>query len=149
MRSVLVPRFGFGREIDEVFGSIFGAPTQGRWMPSVESYANDGKLEVRVDVPGVDPKDVEISLDGTQLVIRGERRSERTDESGYREVRYGSFERRFTVPKGIDGDKAVARYENGVLALTLPLPEVATPKRIPVDVKAAAPAAVATDPKAA
>ena len=149
MRGALIPRFGFGREIDEVFGSIFGAPAQGHWMPSVESYAKDGKLEVRLDLPGVDPKDVEVLLDGTQLVIRGERKSERTDESGYREVRYGTFERRFTVPKGIDGDKAVARYENGVLALTLPLPEVAKAKRIPVDAAAAAAAPVKPEPKAA
>jgi HSP20 family protein len=148
MRSILIPRFGFGREIDEVFGSIFGAPAQGRWMPSVESYANDGKLEVRLDLPGVDPKDVEVSLDGTQLVIRGERKSERTEEGGYREVRYGSFERRFTVPKGIDGEKVVARYENGVLALTLPLPEAEKVKRIPVGV-AAGPAPVKPEPKAA
>ena len=149
MRSALVPRFGFDHELDEIFGSIFGAPSQGRWMPSVESYAKDGKLEVRVDLPGVDPKDVEISLDGTQLVIRGERKSEREDENGYREVRYGSFERRFTVPKGIDGDKAAARYENGVLALTLPLPEAVKPKRIPVATHAAAAPTQEADKKAA
>jgi len=61
----------------------------------MESYTKDGKLELRVDLPGVDPKDVEISLEATQLVIRGERKSEREEKNGYREVRYGKFERRF------------------------------------------------------
>jgi len=75
---------------------------------------------------------VEISLDGTQLAIRGERKSEREEKNGYREVRYGKFDRRFTVPKGIDADKAEARYDNGVLALTLPLPEAPKTKRITV-----------------
>ncbi len=142
MKNVLIPRFGFGQELDEVFSSLFDGPTSRHWLPSVESYAKDGKLEIRVDLPGVDPKEVDISLDGPQLVIRGERKSEREEENGYREVRYGSFERRFTVPRGIDAEKAEARYENGVLALTLPLPEAAKAKRItvatPVDAKKAA-----------
>ena len=144
MRSVMIPRFGFGRELDEVFSSMFGSPTSSHWLPSVESYAKDGKLEIRLDLPGVDPKEVEISLDGSQLVIRGERKSEREAENGYRETRYGSFERRFTVPRGIDAEKAVARYENGVLTLSLPLPEAAKPKRITVATEP-----VADDKKAA
>jgi hypothetical protein len=87
MRSVLIPRFGFGRELDEVFSSMFASPAISHWLPSVESYAKDGKLEIRVDLPGVDPKEVEISLDGGQLVIRGERKSEREEENGYRQLR--------------------------------------------------------------
>jgi HSP20 family protein len=132
MRSVLIPEFGLGREIDELFSSLFSVPARDSWLPSMESYTKDGKLELRVDLPGVDAKDVEISLDGTQLVIRGERKSEREEKNGYREVRYGKFERRFTVPKGIDAQKAEARYDNGVLALKLPLPETAKIKRIAV-----------------
>ena len=132
MRSLLIPEFGFGREIDELFSSLFSMPAPDKWLPSMESYTKDGKLELRVDLPGVDPKDVEISLEATQLVIRGERKSEREEKNGYREVRYGKFERRFTVPKGIDAEKAEARYDNGVLALTLPLPDAPKPKRIAV-----------------
>ena len=132
MRSLLIPDFDFGREFDELFSSMFSAPARDGWVPSVESYAKDGELELRMDLPGVDPKDVEISLDGTQLVIRGERKSAREERNGYREVRYGMFERRFTVPKGIDAEKAKAHYENGVLALTLPLPEAPKAKRITV-----------------
>ena len=137
MRSLLIPEFGFGREIDELFSSLFSMPAHDNWLPSMESYTKDGKLELRVDLPGVDPKDVEISLEATQLVIRGERKSEREEKNGYREVRYGKFERRFTVPKGIDAEKAEARYDNGVLALTLPLPDAPKPKRIAVATSAA------------
>jgi HSP20 family protein len=132
MRSLLVPEFHFRREIDELFSSMFSSPARDSWLPSVESHAKDGKVELRMDLPGVDPNDVEISLDGTQLVIRGERKSESEETNGYREVRYGKFERRFTVPKGIDAEKAEARYENGVLVLTLPLSEAAKAKRITV-----------------
>jgi HSP20 family protein len=132
MRSLLVPEFDFGREFDELFSSFFSTSPGERWLPAVESYAKDGKLEVRADLPGVDPKDVEVSLDGTELVIRGERKSEHSEKGGYREVRYGKFERRFTVPRGIDAEKAVARYENGVLTLALPLPEAPKAKRITV-----------------
>jgi HSP20 family protein len=132
MRSLLIPEFGFGREIDELFSSLFSMPDHDNWLPSMESYTKDGKLELRVDLPGVNPKDVEISLEATQLVIRGERKSEREEKNGYREVRYGKFERRFAVPKGIDAEKAEARYDNGVLALTLPLPDAPKPKRIAV-----------------
>jgi HSP20 family protein len=132
MRSLLIPEFGFGREIDELFSSLFSMPAHDSWLPSMESYTKDGKLELRVDLPGVNAKDVEISLEGTQLVIRGERKSEREEKNGYREVHYGKFERRFTVPKGIDAEKAEARYDNGVLALTLPLPDAPKNKRITV-----------------
>jgi len=132
MRSLLIPDFGFGRDIDELFSSLFSMPSPDSWLPSMESYTKDGKLELKVDLPGVNPKDVEISLEGTQLVIRGERKSAREEENRYREVRYGKFERRFTVPKGIDAEKAEARYDKGVLALTLPLPDAPKPKRIAV-----------------
>src|SRR5262245_61551039 len=130
MRSLLVPEFGFGRDIDELFSSLFSMPSHDSWLPSMESYTKDGKLELKLDLPGVNPKDVKISLEGTQLVIRGERKSEHGEENGYREVRYGKFERRFTVPKGTE--KVEARYDNGVLALTLPLPDAPKPKRIAV-----------------
>jgi len=93
MRSLLIPEFGFGREIDELFSSLFSMPAHDNWLPSMESYTKDGKLELRVDLPGVDPKDVEISLEATQLVIRGERKSEREEKNGYREVRYPKQDR--------------------------------------------------------
>ena len=136
MRSLIVPELDFGRELDELFSSMFSSPPWRSWLPSAESYTKDGKIELRVDLPGVDPKEVEISLDGNTLVIRGERKSEREEKNGHREVLYGSFERRFTVPKGVDAEKVEARYEKGVLALTLPLPEAPKAKRIAITAEA-------------
>ena len=66
MRSLLIPDFDFGREFDELFSSMFSSPARDSWLPSVESHAKDGKVELRMDLPGVDPKEVEISLDGSQ-----------------------------------------------------------------------------------
>ena len=142
MNRSLAPHFGFGRslwdeferEFDDVFRTMLSPAAGASPRPAVESWQEDGSLHVRVDLPGVAPEDVEVSLDGTELTIRGERKSERHEkENGsYREVRYGRFERRFTVPKGIDAAAVQARYENGVLALTLPVPKAPEAKRIPV-----------------
>jgi HSP20 family protein len=87
---------------------------------------------VKVDLPGVNPDEVEVTVDGDELAIRGERKTEREEKGSYREVRYGSFERRFTLPKGVAADKVEARYDKGVLTLTIPLPEAAKAHRIPV-----------------
>ena len=155
MANALMPRFGFmdsswddfGRDFDELFGSVFSSGNRS-WFPPVESHVKDGKLEVRADLPGVNPQEVEITLDANQLVIRGERKTEERRKGGYSEVRYGSFERRFTVPKGLDPAKVTARYENGVLSISSPLPEPAKAGRIPVETGPAT-AAKAEDKKAA
>src|SRR5687768_8909035 len=98
----LIPRSWFS-EFEPLFGD--NHQWQNSFSPLVESWVKDGALHVRVDVPGVDPKDVEVSLHGRTLTIRGERRDEREEKNGYRETRYGRFERSFVVPNGIDGEK--------------------------------------------
>jgi HSP20 family protein len=141
MTNALIPRFrfgsdlwdDFGRDFDELFSSVFSKAHRGGWFPAVESHVKDGKLEMRVDLPGVNPQEVEVTLDGDELVIRGERKTEERTKGGYSEVRYGSFERRFTVPKGLDADKVTARYENGVLSISAPLPVAAKAGRIPIE----------------
>lgn len=92
---------------------------------------------MRADLPGVDPKEVEVSLEGDTLTISGERRSKSEREGGrYSEVRYGRFERSMRVPEGLDPEKVTAKYANGVLELTVPLPkEVSTARKIPVHIE--------------
>ena len=137
--NALVPRswfrgdlWDFGRDFDELFSTVLADPKHGVWHPAVESYREDGKVHLKMDLPGVKPSEVEITANDGELTIRGERKSEHTEKGAYRETYYGSFQRRFTLPEGVEAEKVEARYDNGVLELTIPLPEVKKPHRIPV-----------------
>lgn len=128
------------RDIDDLFSRFFGAEPEafGGTAP-LESFVRNGDLIVRADLPGVDPKEVDINLMGNVLTIKGERKSkeEKKNEDYIRhEISYGSFERRMTVPEGIDADKIKAKYENGVLELTMPVPKTLAPKKVPIQVEA-------------
>jgi HSP20 family protein len=101
----------------------------------VEARQENDKLTVRCDLPGVDPKDVEVSLEGDTLTISGERRtdSKREKDGGrYSEKRYGRFERVLRVPDGLDPEKLTARYASGVLEITVPSPKDRRSRNIPV-----------------
>ena len=122
-RSVLRDLGSLHREIDSLFDGLFGnraVEAVADWSPHVETYVKDDALRVRVDLPGVDPKAVDISVEDDVLTLRGERKSEH-DEASYREVSYGRFERRIRVPDGTDPEKIVAKYTNGVLEITVPI----------------------------
>jgi HSP20 family molecular chaperone IbpA len=93
----------------------------------VESYTDDGRFVVRADLPGVDPdKDIEVNVDGDVLTIRGERRDEQHDNT-HSEVRYGSFTRSIRLPKGADANDVTARYDAGVLVVSVPMTEAPVP----------------------
>jgi HSP20 family protein len=90
-----------------------------------ESFTKDGKYVVRADLPGVDPEtDIEVKVDGDVLTIHGERREEEHD-NGHSEVRYGSFTRSVRLPRGCTTDDISARYDAGVLEVTVPMSEAA------------------------
>jgi HSP20 family protein len=134
----------FRRSFDEMFDRLLGSWTPGEAMrgmigmgtePPIESFVENGKVVIRVDLPGVEPKDVEVTVSGDTLTIRGKR--ERThEEQGrdylHREVSYGSFERSITLPAGIDPDQIKAAYKDGVLELTAPAPKELSPRKVPV-----------------
>ena len=130
------------RDIDELFDRFFpfgreDVPALTAWMPAMESFTKDGRYVIRVDLPGVDPEDVEISALENRLTIRGERKaSKEVDENGYRyaETSYGKFERSLSLPVGADRDKIIAKYEHGVLEISMPLPESAVTKKVPIEV---------------
>jgi HSP20 family protein len=125
------------RVFDEAFGwSNGGAPAS--WVPATDITENEEGLSLTLDLPGVDAKDVKISLEHRVLTIRGEklRKGEAKAEQGYRfERTYGTFERTFTLPDTLEAEKVKASYENGVLTVFLPKAEKAKPREIPVAVK--------------
>ncbi|HEY2772796.1 MAG TPA: Hsp20/alpha crystallin family protein [Candidatus Binatia bacterium] len=130
------------REFDDLLGRFFGprndwlaGGTTGRWIPPIESFLRDGEMVVRVDVPGIDPDSLDISVEGDRLTVKGERRNTREEETGgrsYREVLYGAFERTISLPWDVDSDAIKASCKDGVLEITMKAPEKVGAKRIPV-----------------
>ena len=107
------------------------------WVPSVDINEFDDKFQLFVDVPGVDPKDVDITLESDVLTITGERfaQAEQADESVVRrraERGTGRFYRRFILPETVDADKVKAVDRHGVLEIQIPKQAKAMPRRIEV-----------------
>lgn len=127
----------FDRFFDRSFGlAPFGSEEERfSFIPSVDVVETDDAVRVSAELPGLDQKDIELSLDRDLLVIRGEKRSE-TEEKGrnsYRaERRYGAFSRSVRLPTEVKADKAEAAFKNGVLTVTLPKAETTRAKRITV-----------------
>jgi HSP20 family protein len=112
------------------FGETMGA--------AVDMYQNDKEVVVKASLPGVKPEEVDISVTGDVLTIKGEHKEEEeTKEKNYfrKEIRYGTFSRSLQLPVAVKSDKAEAVFENGVLTLTLPKAEEAKPKQIKVKAK--------------
>ncbi|WP_245638524.1 Hsp20/alpha crystallin family protein [Croceicoccus bisphenolivorans] len=123
------PVMSLHRDINRLFDDMFrgfsmpSLPSIGRSLgwPRVELSENDREIRVTAELPGMEEKDIEISLDDQQLVIRGEKNSETSDEErGYSERSYGRFQRRIGLPSLIDEDKVEAAFRNGVLTVTVP-----------------------------
>ena len=105
------------------------------WVPAVDIKEEDNQYLLIADIPGVDPKDIESSMEKGVLTIKGKRQSEKREESeNYRRVerQSGQFYRRFTLPDSADADKIEAKSEHGVLTVTIPKQEVAVSRRIEV-----------------
>ena len=142
------PLLSLHREVNRLFDDVFrgfGVPAlagfdRGLAWPHVELGESDKEIRVTAELPGLDEKDVDISVEEGVLTIRGEKKSEAEDKDrGYSERSYGRFERRISLPRGIERDKASATFNNGVLTVTLPRSEVANEnvRRIPINGEAA------------
>jgi HSP20 family protein len=130
-------------DIDELFTHFFGPeeawfPT--RWppvTPSIESFVRNGELVVRADLPGIDPKKVELAVEANRLMIRGEREAKEEHKGKdylYREVAYGRFERALDLPAGVDTESIKATYHDGVLEVTMKAPKEMVAKKVPITV---------------
>jgi HSP20 family protein len=109
----------------------------GSWAPAVDILERDGNIVLKAELPGVDPKDVDIRVENNTLTLRGERRidGDAKREDYHRVERsYGAFERSFSLPTVVDTEKIRAEYKDGVLKLTLPKKEEAKPKQISINV---------------
>jgi HSP20 family protein len=105
------------------------------WAPSIEMYEREDGFILRAELPGVSSQDIDISMVGDALTIKGERRPpEEVKEEEYQcsEMCYGSFSRSITMPTSVDASKVEATYQNGVLELRLPKAEQAKPSKIEI-----------------
>jgi HSP20 family protein len=108
------------------------------WAPAIESRRDNGNIVVKADLPGIDPKEVAISIVGNELRIEGERKQEEKKEEKdyfYQEVAYGKFARTIALPEGVDADKIKANYKNGVLEITVPAPKQLESKKVQIEVQ--------------
>ena len=106
--------------------------------PPVESFRHNGSFVGRVDLPGVNPKDVHLTADEGCLTIEGERkRAEEIQESSLMrdELCYGSFRRRLALPDGVKTEQIKAKYQDGILEISAPMEEHSLPKKIEVEVQ--------------
>jgi HSP20 family protein len=105
------------------------------WTPAVDIKESDNAFTIIADIPGVDPKDIEVHMENGMLTIKGERETEKKEEQeGYKRVErsYGSFYRRFTMPDTANSEKIGAKSKNGVLEITIPKHEKVQPRKIAV-----------------
>ncbi len=110
----------------------------GSWAPAVDIYEQEGDIVLKAELPGIDPKDVDIRVENNVLSLRGQRKfeSDVKKESYHRVERaYGNFARSFTLPNLVDTEKIKAEYRDGVLSLTLPKKEEAKPRQIQVQIR--------------
>jgi HSP20 family protein len=128
-------------EINRLFGRTYGgsesgAGATGTWVPPLDVFESQDKYVVAVELPGIDPGDVEVSLEDSTMTIKGHREffyKDAHDEAFRRiERRYGQFTRTLTLPSTADIEKVDASFDKGVLTIEVPKREEAKPKKITV-----------------
>jgi HSP20 family protein len=128
--------------INRVFRESYAAGqdeslTTSTFAPAVDVYEDEHKVSLKIEVPGIDEKDIDVRVENNTLTVHGERKIEKEEkEENYRRVerQYGSFTRTFTLPQTVDTEKVSANYDKGVLKITLPKKAEAKPKQIKVNV---------------
>ena len=131
----------FEREMEDMFSRFPAWPWGERergWAPAVDLVDHKDELVLRADLPGLDEKDIEVTVQDGNLVIHGERKEEteeKKEDYYYSERTYGVFARTLPLPTGVDADKVKATFKNGVLEVHLPKAKEAKGRRI--EIKAA------------
>jgi HSP20 family protein len=131
--------FTIQERINKVFNDLLPSSevdSTSRWIPAIDVFEKEGNIEIELEAPGIKEEDLKIKVEDGMLIISGERKFEKEDkkENYYRMERsYGSFSRSFSLPDNIERDKIGAKYENGLLKITLPKKPESQPKEIPVN----------------
>lgn len=115
-----------------------------KWAPIADVVETKDAIIMKVELPGLNEKDVNVEIENNVLTLRGERQLEKeTEEKGYRRIErsYGTFNRAFTLPPNVDTTKIAAFFNNGLLEVTIPKKEAAKPRAIAVEVKKKLPVA--------
>jgi HSP20 family protein len=140
-RDLLSLQERMNRMIDESYRGRTSAEDDwalgGSWAPAVDIYEHEGNIVLTAELPGVDPKEVDVRVENNVLTLRGQRKwsNEVKRESYHRiERSYGSFTRSFTLPNVVDTEKIKADFKDGMLKLVLPKKEEARPRQISINV---------------
>ncbi|WP_293169582.1 Hsp20/alpha crystallin family protein [Oceanithermus sp.] len=127
----------FNRLFEETLGDLGRGMTPSTYVAPVDLYETDEALVLEMAVPGLSPEEIDISLEGNKLTVRGEHKP--VEDQGVRryylqEIPHGTFVRSFTLPVEISAEEVKAEFKNGLLKLTMPKVETARAKRIPISV---------------
>jgi HSP20 family protein len=129
-------------ELNRLFGRTYTGgealrPTAaGSWMPAMDVYETGDTIVAKLELPGIEPGDVEVAVEDSTLTVSGKREFEsETNEENYHRVerRYGSFSRSISLPQIADVEKVNARFDKGVLQIEVPKSERAKPKKIEIE----------------
>ena len=125
----------FSMPMNRLDSDEHGSIATANWSPAVDIKETDKAFTLLADIPGVDPEDIEVTMEKGVLTVKGELKSEtKTEEENYKRVerRHGVFYRRFSLPDSADSQAIEAQSKNGVLKITIPKQEVAQSRRISV-----------------
>ena len=127
-------------DIDDLFGRVFGIESPSTWTAGgyrvpTDVFHSDERLVIRMDLPGVRPDDVDVTVQENTLIVNGTRSLPNGNEVRFmrRGIFYGDFTQRVALGKGLDVERIGASYDNGVLELTIPYSEEVQPKKIAID----------------
>ncbi|MGH3921756.1 MAG: Hsp20/alpha crystallin family protein [Pseudonocardiaceae bacterium] len=123
------------RDVNDLFGRTPSTTRRAPVAPPIDAYQTEWGLRVRMELPGIRPEDIDISVHDRQLVVSGERDTEDKVEEGQwvrRERSYGWFQRAFMLPEGVHADEIKASFEHGVLQLDIPNPPERQPRKIQI-----------------
>ena len=134
LRDMITLRQAVDRMLDETFARGTESRGTGAWLLPMDAYITDEAIIIRADVPGIKPEEIEITLEGDTLAIRGEIRREESSQRKYvlLEPPTGKFERTLNINMPIDHEGVEASFKDGVLTLTLPKAETVKPRQITV-----------------